>query len=54
MPGHSQGSAERLSLIVETQREIAGAGNDLQAVIELVAERSQARRCCAGSTRTRG
>src|SRR4051812_9631748 len=39
MPGHSGNSAERLSLIVETQREIASAGNDLQAVMQLVAER---------------
>src|SRR3954453_8129665 len=42
MPGHNRQDAERLSLIVETQREIAGAGNDLQAVMQLVAERSQA------------
>src|SRR3954452_23251617 len=42
MPGHNRQDAERLSLIVETQREIASAGNDLQAVMQLVAERSQA------------
>src|SRR5436190_22723125 len=42
MPGHNRQDAERLSLIVETQRAIAGAGNDLQAVMQLVAERSQA------------
>jgi diguanylate cyclase (GGDEF)-like protein/PAS domain S-box-containing protein len=42
MPGHNRQDAERLSLIVETQREIAGAGHDLQAVMQLVAERSQA------------
>ena len=35
-------SSERLSLIFETQREIARAGNDLQSVMQLVAERSQA------------
>jgi diguanylate cyclase (GGDEF)-like protein/PAS domain S-box-containing protein len=40
MPGANGNSAERLSLIVETQREIASAGNDLQAVMQLVAERS--------------
>src|SRR5436190_3157032 len=42
MPGHNRQDAERLSLIVETQREIADAGHDLQAVMQLVAERSQA------------
>jgi diguanylate cyclase (GGDEF)-like protein/PAS domain S-box-containing protein len=42
MPGHNRHNAERLSLIVETQREIAAAGHDLQAVMRLVAERSQA------------
>jgi diguanylate cyclase (GGDEF)-like protein/PAS domain S-box-containing protein len=42
MPGHNQSTAERLSLIVETQRQIAEAGNDLQAVMQFVAERSQA------------
>jgi diguanylate cyclase (GGDEF)-like protein/PAS domain S-box-containing protein len=35
-------SSDRLSLIFETQREIARAGSDLQAVMQLVAERSQA------------
>jgi diguanylate cyclase (GGDEF)-like protein/PAS domain S-box-containing protein len=35
-------SSERLSLIIETQSEIAKAGNDLEAVMQLVAERSQA------------
>ncbi len=39
MPGQTGNSAERLSLIVETQREIASAGNDLQAVMQLVADR---------------
>src|SRR6266513_2054800 len=42
MPGHNGNRAERLSLIVETQREIASAGNDLQAVMQLVADRSVA------------
>jgi EAL domain-containing protein (putative c-di-GMP-specific phosphodiesterase class I) len=42
MPGHNRRDAERLSLIVETQREIAAAGHDLHAVMQLVAERSQA------------
>src|SRR5215471_12876952 len=38
MPGHNRNSAERLSLVVETQRAIASAGSDLQAVMQLVAE----------------
>ena len=42
MPDRSADSSERLSLIIETQREIARAGNDLEAVLQLVAERSQA------------
>jgi len=42
MADPSGDSSERLSLIVETQREIAGAGNDLETVMQLVAERSQA------------
>lgn len=42
MPGDNGHSAERLSLIVETQRDIAGAGHDLEAVMQLAAERSQA------------
>ncbi len=42
MPGDNRHSAERLSLIVETQRDIAGAGHDLATVMQLVAERSQA------------
>ena len=42
MPADSRHSAERLALIVETQRDIAGAGHDLETVIQLVAERSQA------------
>ncbi len=42
MPGASRDSSERLSLIVETQRDIAEAGHDLEAVMQLVAERSQA------------
>jgi diguanylate cyclase (GGDEF)-like protein/PAS domain S-box-containing protein len=42
MPERSRDSSERLSLIVETQRDIAEAGHDLEAVMQLVAERSQA------------
>jgi PAS domain-containing protein len=42
MPDDGRESSARLSLIVETQREIAAAGNDLQMVMQLVAERSQA------------
>jgi GAF domain-containing protein len=42
MPDRSADSSERLSLIIETQREIARAGNDLEAVMQLVAERAQA------------
>ncbi|MGH2916637.1 MAG: putative bifunctional diguanylate cyclase/phosphodiesterase, partial [Solirubrobacteraceae bacterium] len=42
MPGAKRSSDQRLSLIVETQRAIAAAGDDLQAVMQLVAERSQA------------
>jgi diguanylate cyclase (GGDEF)-like protein/PAS domain S-box-containing protein len=38
MPGHNRNSAERLSLVVETQRAIASAGNDLTAVMQLVAD----------------
>jgi diguanylate cyclase (GGDEF)-like protein/PAS domain S-box-containing protein len=35
-------SDQRLTLIVETQREIATAGDELQSVMQLIAERSQA------------
>src|SRR5471030_1362134 len=42
MTDRSADSSERLSLIIETQHEIAKAGNDLEAVMQLVAERSQA------------
>jgi diguanylate cyclase (GGDEF)-like protein/PAS domain S-box-containing protein len=42
MPNPRPDSADRLSLIFQTQREIARAGSDLQAVMQLVAERSQA------------
>jgi diguanylate cyclase (GGDEF)-like protein/PAS domain S-box-containing protein len=42
MPGAKLNSDQRLSLIVETQREIATAGDDLQSVMEFIAERSQA------------
>ncbi|MBV9471605.1 MAG: hypothetical protein JO206_01465, partial [Solirubrobacterales bacterium] len=42
MPDENQDPAERLSLIVETQREIAAAEVDLKVVSGLVAERSQA------------
>ena len=39
MPGHDRNSAERLSLVVETQRAIAAAGSDLTAVMQMVADR---------------
>ena len=42
MPERSGDSSARLALIVKTQREIAMAGDDLEAVMQLVAERSQA------------
>ena len=42
MPDRSAAGSERLSLIIDIQREIARAGNDLEAVMQLVAERSQA------------
>src|ERR1700729_2801079 len=42
MPERSGNSSARLALIVKTQREIATAGDDLEAVMQLVAERSQA------------
>ncbi|MGH2874045.1 MAG: GAF domain-containing protein, partial [Solirubrobacteraceae bacterium] len=42
MPGSKRSSDERLALIVETQRALAAAGDDLEAVMALVAERSQA------------
>jgi diguanylate cyclase (GGDEF)-like protein/PAS domain S-box-containing protein len=42
MPGAQLTSDQRLSLIVETQRVLAAAGDDLQAVLQLVAERAQA------------
>jgi len=35
-------SDQRLSLIIETQREISAAGDDLHATMQLIAERSQA------------
>ena len=41
LPERSRDSSARLSLIVETQREIAMAGDDLEAVMQLVAERCQ-------------
>ncbi|HLH66406.1 MAG TPA: EAL domain-containing protein [Solirubrobacteraceae bacterium] len=41
MPGVSRSSEQRLALIVETQRELAAAGDDLEAVMALVAARSQ-------------
>ncbi|MHB1836044.1 MAG: GAF domain-containing protein, partial [Solirubrobacteraceae bacterium] len=41
MPGARRSSDQRLALIVETQRELAAAGDDLQAVMQLVARRSQ-------------
>jgi hypothetical protein len=42
MPGARLSSDQRLSLIVDTQRMIAAAGDDLQSVMQQVAERSQA------------
>ncbi len=42
MPERSGDSSARLALIVKTQREIAMAGDDLEAVMRLIAERSQA------------
>ncbi|HEX4010801.1 MAG TPA: EAL domain-containing protein [Solirubrobacteraceae bacterium] len=41
MPGAKLNSDQRLSLIVETQRCIAAAGDDLQTVMQVVADRSQ-------------
>src|SRR5271154_2564838 len=41
LPERSRDSSARLALIVETQRKIAMAGDDLEAVMQLVAERSQ-------------
>ena len=42
MPGVKLSSDQRLSLIVDTQRTIAAAGDDLQGVMQQVADRSQA------------
>src|ERR1039458_1275604 len=42
MPGARLSSDQRLSLIVDTRRMIAAAGDDLQSVMQQVAERSQA------------
>ena len=42
MPGAKLNSDQRLSLIIDTQRVIAAAGDDLQSVMQHVAERSQA------------
>ena len=42
MPSPDPDTPGRLSLIFETQREIGRAGSDLQAVMQIVAERSQA------------
>ncbi|HEY1356925.1 MAG TPA: EAL domain-containing protein [Thermoleophilaceae bacterium] len=42
MAGDLRDNTERLARIVEIQREIAGADNDLELVMQLVAERSQA------------
>ena len=42
MPSPDPDTPARLSLIFETQREIGRAGSDLQAVMQIVAERSQA------------
>jgi diguanylate cyclase (GGDEF)-like protein/PAS domain S-box-containing protein len=42
VPDARRSSDQRLSLIVETQREIAAAGDELETVMQLIAERSQA------------
>jgi diguanylate cyclase (GGDEF)-like protein/PAS domain S-box-containing protein len=42
MPSPNRRTEERLPQIVETQRTIAAAGNDLQAVMELIADHAQA------------
>lgn len=42
MPGAKLDSDQRLSLILDTQRTIAAAGDDLQSVMQQVADRSQA------------
>jgi diguanylate cyclase (GGDEF)-like protein/PAS domain S-box-containing protein len=42
VPGTHLNSEQRLSLILETQQAIAAAGDDLQTVMEIVGERSQA------------
>jgi diguanylate cyclase (GGDEF)-like protein/PAS domain S-box-containing protein len=42
VPGANLDSDQRLSLILETQQAIAAAGDDLQRVMEIVGERSQA------------
>src|ERR1700689_4819766 len=42
MPGAKLNSDQRLSLILDTQRSIAAAGDDLQRVMQQVADRSQA------------
>ena len=41
MPGARRSSDQRLSLIVETGRDIAAAGDELQSVIQLIAKRAQ-------------
>ena len=43
MAGHNRDDTERLSRIVATQRDIAAAGSDLEAMMQLVLERSQSR-----------
>ena len=42
MPGTHFDSEQRLSLILETQRAIVAAGDDLEGVMQIVAERSTA------------
>jgi hypothetical protein len=42
MAGNRLDNEERLSRIVAIRREIAAAGNDLQVVVQIVVERSQA------------
>ena len=42
MPGTQFDSDQRLSLILETQQAIAAAGDELETVMQIVAERSMA------------
>lgn len=42
VPGVKLSSDQRLSLILDTQRAIAAAGDDVRAMMQLIVERSQA------------